>query len=305
MIELDVPLAWLARRVRPVPGARRLIHRLQRHFARRYRGTAERWTTLRDFDGGGRIQLNRAAHMGSSIYWNGYYSLNEIAVLRDLLREDSVFVDAGAHAGEFTLVAARRSPSGRVLAFEPAPAVFGLLERNIELNGFTNAEAYAIALSDAPGWMDLYDGSAGVDQDFDDDIVCTQFEGFGREHHSARVPAEPFDQVAARLSIQRLDVMKLDVEGGEVRILRGAMASLRRFRPQIILEVAEPLLRAAGNSVEELFDIIEELGYRVFLITDYRLRDQLEARTLRRFGRLVEVNRRTVPGFSNVLCRPV
>src|SRR5262245_3977818 len=106
-MKIDVPLAWISRRTRVLPGARRATWILRKHFARRYRNSAERWATIDDFDGDLKFRLNRASYMGSAIYWGGCNSIDEVSLVRRLVTPDSVFIDVGAHSGEFTLVAAK------------------------------------------------------------------------------------------------------------------------------------------------------------------------------------------------------
>jgi FkbM family methyltransferase len=303
-MNIDVPLAWTSRRLRSLPGLRRPIRVLREVFARRYRRRTDRWITIRDYDDGSSFRLNRASPMGSAIYWEGHYSLNEIAILKERLPRDGVFVDGGAHAGEFTLVGAKLAPEGRVIAFEPVSRVFEQLSENVRSNRYANVVTFRLALSDSKGELEMFVGDPTDPDRFDDDIVATQFCGFGRENAIERVPAVCLDQIVRDLALTRLDLIKLDIEGAELLALRGAEESIRRFRPALILEVHAPLFAAAGTSLDDLFDFIDRHRYRVSLITDYQLRDTLKARRWQRYGKLVEVSRTTIPSYANVLCDP-
>lgn len=260
--------------------------------------------TLEDFDGDLRMLVDRAGHMGSAIYWEGYYSTNELAVVDRILPPDGVFVDGGAHAGEFTLYAAKRAPRGRVLAFEPMPEVFERLRSNVELNGFDNVSLHAAALSDAAGELELFTSAGARIAPYSDDVVATSFPGLGRDVSASKVPRVALDEVLEAEGVRRLDVLKLDVEGGEVLALRGAARSLRAHRPKLILEVVPILLERAGSSVDELLELLAPHDYELYGITDRKLSDGVRARLRRPYGHVVRIGRDALAAYSNVLCVP-
>jgi FkbM family methyltransferase len=160
--------------------------------------------------------------------------------LASLLRTGDVFVDAGANSGYFTLLAAGIVGSaGRVVAFEPNPAVRERLAQNVHRNGFDDrVEIAACALSDrnaerVPLFVPLYDGLATLVPD--------------RTHAASAVAGAPaidvairtFDDWLAASSIKTVTLMKIDVEGAEMEVLAGMRSSLasRRVR-HVILETA-------------------------------------------------------------------
>lgn len=232
------------------------------------------------------MRVDRAGNVGSLVYWYGFNSPHEIFALGRLLKRDSVFLDVGANHGEFTLYAAKRTPAGRVLSFEPVPETFKHLEDNVRLNGFTNVTLCRCALGDHPGDVTIY---APLDSGFD--CNSSLFPPAGHPAEARTVAMETLDQVIGRLGIGKVDVMKIDVEGAEVAVLRGAQDTLRAHRPALIVELNENALRAAGSSGRELTNLLSETGYQLHLIG--------------RFGTRLRLDPRHLPAFCNVCCLPV
>src|SRR6266436_10400822 len=140
----------------------------------------------------------------------------ELAYLERALSPGNTFVDVGANLGIYTLVASRIvGPSGRVIAFEPSVQSLPLLQKNIMLNSLTNVTAFPVALSEKAGRVRLYHAGS-----------CPSGNSLG--HHPSfpggfeTVLAESLDDVLQRIPAGRVDVIKMDVQGAEELVLRGA-----------------------------------------------------------------------------------
>ena len=158
-----------------------------------------------------------------------------------------VVVDIGAHIGRFTLKAAKSA--AKVIAVEPVQSNFSMLEANIELNGFTNVMPLRLALSDHPGQLPLYLSDPR-------DLATSSFESNWSDRipgPSARerllVSTETLDNLASRLGIAIIDWLKIDVEGHETFVLKGAQLSLAKTR-HLVIEVAEENERACRELIE-------------------------------------------------------
>jgi FkbM family methyltransferase len=233
---------------------RRLSAALFRHYPVKH-GVA----TIRDFDEDLAIDLDRASYISSAIYWGGYHSLSTVRFLRDFLEPDMTFADIGANIGEITLIAAKRLTSGRALAFEPMPAVFSLLSHNVAINNFECVTLHNIGLYDHDARLPVY-----VKQDNPNGTTnhgVTSLFSTGTDRQQGSVPLLRFDEVAESAGLKRLDAIKIDVEGAEMMVLRGAEVSLRRFRPVMIVEISEINFRRAGYSVMEFFGYLNSIGY--------------------------------------------
>ena len=145
------------------------------------------------------------------------------------VRPGDVALDLGAHIGYYTLSLARLvGPSGKGLAFEPAPSNFALLKRNVELNGYANVELVNAAVSDRPGQLRLYRSADNA--------------GDHRLHVASEDRASVEADVGTADDVFRgrrggVDFVKMDVQGGEGAALEGMIDALARSpRVKILME---------------------------------------------------------------------
>ena len=172
-----------------------------------------------------------------------------------------VVVDIGAHIGRYTLVAAKNV--AKVVAVEPNLANFSLLEENIRLNGFTNVIALPLALSDKPGKRRFYLASGA-------DTATSSLEPTWKldpTKHRSSIDAscETLDRVADYLRLDKIDWLKIDVEGHEVSVLKGGLDTLKKTK-RLILEVAE------GNE-EACLKIIRDSGFELASVDQRKKED--------------------------------
>ncbi|MBX9945502.1 MAG: FkbM family methyltransferase [Reyranella sp.] len=200
------------------------------------------------------------------LYVCGSFEPNEFNFLDRILKPGMVFVDVGANDGYYTLFAARRvGPEGRVVSVEPSSRERGHLERNLARNGIGNVTVVPSALGAAAGHADLHlahgvhTGHNTLGRFAHDDVVPASVE---------RVPLETLDAVVARLGLPRVDVVKIDVEGGEANVIAGAHNVLTKMRPVLMMEVSDGALRAQGSSEAALLERLRgELGYEVLVLS--------------------------------------
>jgi FkbM family methyltransferase len=216
---------------------------------------------------GRRIVIHPKEQMSKAVFVSGLYEPATLIALRQFAVEGAVMIDAGANAGWITLAcSAWVGAAGRVMAFEPSRREYERLAEHVRLNGLTNVETYPAALGASPGVGELRvaDGQySGLNTLGDrlayDGVAVARIEP---------VEVDTIDAFAARRGLTRLDVMKLDVEGAELDVLRGAAETIRRFRPAIVFEAFAPALAAHGHTTGELGDFIASLGYDLFRIGD-------------------------------------
>jgi FkbM family methyltransferase len=177
------------------------------------------------------------------------------AYFGERLRPGMTFVDIGAHVGYYTALAGRLvGPRGLVLAFEPNPRNYELLLANVWRNGLANVVCFPWAVSDETGFTDLY---LSADNSGDHRIY---------PHEDGR-PSVPVRKVAldALTAIRPpVDAMKIDVQGAEEGVLRGA-AGLIGASPDLllVLEYAPAELRAFGSEDRRLLDFYRSLGFSI------------------------------------------
>lgn len=189
------------------------------------------------------------------------------AAISSGLSEGAVFFDVGAHIGYDSLKAAGRvGEKGRVVAFEPNPNTLRLLRANIEASGARNITVEPIACTDAEQTLTLFDSTPGGNSG----SSSLSQANAGAQTRSYVVKGRPIDDVVSELGLARVDVLKADVEGAELIVLRGAAQTLRRFHPVLILEVVPRQLRNMNASVAELEAFIKALGYGEPQAVDYK-----------------------------------
>jgi FkbM family methyltransferase len=169
-----------------------------------------------------------------------------------LAKEDGVILDIGANFGYYAITLAAGPGSRRTIhAFEPNATTFDRLQRNIGLNALANVIAHRVALSDQVG-------TAGVR------VVNPVNSGSTQLTEGDSVVVTTIDAFCRTQEIDRLDFLKIDVEGYENRVLRGGAATLARFRPAIMIELNPPVLRTTDSSVDQVVGTLNELGYALF-----------------------------------------
>jgi FkbM family methyltransferase len=196
--------------------------------------------------------------------WETIFSRWELPTawaLKSMLRPGQTFWDIGAFVGWFSLFARTLiGGNGRIVSFEPAPDMFALLTRN--LSGLANAKAIhcgigntdAIAPFPAQGWP----GGATSFVEAVTRINAPCLPSTPIEH--VLVPIKPVDTLILELG-STPDVLKIDVEGYELEVLRGSRGLLASRKPAIVMEIHPPQLRLSGGSEDELFEILSRGGY--------------------------------------------
>jgi FkbM family methyltransferase len=207
---------------------------------------------------GARFSFDLRDYVQRKLYCHAHQS-PELAYVARACRPGDTVVDVGANVGAFTMVAARATaPGGEVHALEPVPATLRALERNRELNGFTNVRTAGLALSDGEGTLQLGVEAAGHGSG-----------GYtsGGALETVTVRSSTLDAFAqATLGDSPVRLLKIDVEGHEPEVLAGGGSFLRApNRPDIVLvEVSETALADSGSSGAELTRSLTESGYELF-----------------------------------------
>jgi FkbM family methyltransferase len=250
-------VAYLSRRM-----ARTKARKLSEMLFRYYPGKQGK-TIIHDFDGDLSIQLDRGSYISSAIYWAGHHSRPLIEFLRKFLRPEMTVTDVGANIGEVSLFMAKKLTKGSVLAFEPMPDCFAELSANVALNKFSAAQVrlFNFGLCDVDELRPLY-GKKDQPYRTNNDGVSSLYHG-EEDRRLGSAVVRRFDEVAQECGLQRLDLMKIDVEGAEWMVLRGAEESLKRFRPWLVVEISSKNFRRAGYEARELVSYLEGMGYQM------------------------------------------
>lgn len=260
-----------------------MVEPVRRHYVKRHLHHQDGPILVRDFDGDLAMRLDRTSYMGSLIYWRGYHALMELKCLERCLKPEMVFADVGANHGEFTTFAAKRLQQGRVLAFEPLEENYRQLCENVRLNGFSNVTTYPIGLADVQREVELYSSNDHYAHGGWNEGLATVFRTSYCSSPVGKVYLKVFDDLFGERNLKRLDGMKIDVEGSELPVLKGAIRTIERFRPFLILEMNEESFTAAGYSAIDIAQLLQPLGYVPYRIGRGGRQARLELTQLPRF----------------------
>lgn len=192
-------------------------------------GLERDWTV--PFFGGARFLCDLREIKDRVILMHGFSEYRLAHLLSTIVREDWICADVGANSGEYTVLLAQLAPRGHVYAFEPAPHVLPRLEANVRLNRLTNVTVEAAAVSEFDGKTTLYVDRSRHNSGLSS--LSPQPWRSDTELEEREVPSTSLDRY---LPGGRLDLMKIDVEGHELEVLRGAVRLLTDARPIVVFE---------------------------------------------------------------------
>ena len=174
-------------------------------------------------------------------------------VLRNWIRPGATVIDIGANMGFFTLRFARWvGPTGRVIAVEPETENLRRLRHRLERSGLTaNVDVIEGVAAEEPGMLRL---------------AINPFHPADHRIGKEGLPVRAWtvDELVAARGWPAISLIKIDVQGAELRVLRGARATLARFHPRLFVEIDDGALEDAGFTADLLFDEIERHGYRPY-----------------------------------------
>lgn len=264
------------------PGRDYLIERLPKWFIRTPTGEAIVRTRF-----GFNIKVDPLfdKNIENVIYERGVYELGTVSLIRQLLKEGDVFIDVGANIGFLSMVAAVTvGKKGEVLAFEPVPSTYDLLVANRELNGFSQLQTFCIGVGSKSETVTIQT----EEQNRGGASIVNKHGGSG-----IKIQVKKLDEL---ITSSPVSLVKIDVEGYEFEVLKGAEELLKRDRPALIVEYSSN----RENSVDSLkmFKWIQELGIYDF----YKLKRGKE-----RKSSLVKIITKTggLPEHDNIICIPL
>jgi FkbM family methyltransferase len=195
-----------------------------------------------------------------TILETGQWEADSWAMIKQHLPVGGTFVDVGAHIGTYSLKAARVVGSrGHVIAVEPNPATVEQLRGNIQASGANAIAVQPVACSDSETELDLF--AAMRANTGETSLSRENAQQSGSVSAVYRVRARPLDAIIRETGVSRIDAIKIDVEGAELLVLKGANQTLDRYSPILVVEVADWQLRSMGTSAAELKEFLRSRGY--------------------------------------------
>ncbi len=207
---------------------------------------------------GADLELDLSNYIDRTIFMGCYEPLNT-SLFKRILGPGGSAVDVGANIGYFTLLAASLvGKAGKVVAVEAHPHNFQILAEAVERNGIEQVRPVNMGLSDGNGAAQII----MADQNEFANRTASMIPQPGLS--GPTVPLHRLDDCLDDWEIDTIDLLKIDVDGFETRVVRGAAESLRVGRIRnIIVELDEHWLRASGTSVAELTNVLEAAGFRL------------------------------------------
>lgn len=240
------------------------LTRIKRNVVFPIRNVLSRYKLLSVRAGGQRFFLVAEGAVAADTWSQSRFERHELDFILKILRPGMTFFDVGANVGLYSLAAAKKLVDGRVFSFEPCQWTYQRLLRNAELNGLQNVSAIRTALGEFSGQAVLQLNAPGKDG----------LNTIGRPHHpdseiigQETVPMTTLDEFTARANISRVDVMKVDIEGAEMFLFRGARNLLEQQASPLILYESDAMLTAgfSYHPIETMW-LLERHGYSFFVI---------------------------------------
>ena len=186
------------------------------------------------------------------------------------------FIDVGANIGQILIKVKTHSPTVQYIGFEPSAFCASYAERVIDINGFTKAQIFPFALSDKFQFLTFFH-SDGADEQ------ATTVPDFWTERNARskvkKVACLRGDDVISRLDVGKIGILKIDVEGGELEVLKGFEQTIVRDKPLILVEILphlkiETVVSVADRQImskrreriEQTLKFIKSIGYQCYLI---------------------------------------
>jgi len=200
--------------------------------------------------------LKSDTYVGRSLVEYGEWTEGEIDLILQILRPGDHVLDVGANIGSHSIPMAKRvAPNGLVHSFEPQPTLFQLLAANVVTNGLENVRLFNAAVGEKSGAIPMPDIDYGKQSNFGSVSVERLTEAVNKSQSTQSHREMPVVTVDGVFKRRQLRLMKIDVEGMEAAVLKGAEGTISRCRPVLYVE------NEFADRSPELLSILQEFGY--------------------------------------------
>ncbi|RKZ27280.1 hypothetical protein DRQ20_00870 [bacterium] len=210
---------------------------------------------------GGKIYLNLRESRMMMKRPLGMYEPEKTRLFYRLVRPGMTVIDVGVNKGYFTLLSAKlMGCKGKILAFEPEPSNCYWIRKSIEANKYDCIKLFELALADYEGEAMLYIGKKSGWHS----LLPT---GGNVKDETIRVKVSTLDNVLKKEKIERVNIVKIDVEGAEMEVLKGAKNLLQKSERLFIIMDLHP---QKGVKVEDVFSYLYQHGFKIYSVKDLR-----------------------------------
>lgn len=184
--------------------------------------------------------------------------------------KDGIIFDVGGNVGILSLFFAQKVPQGEVHAFEPTHYALKKFKRNVDLNPSLKPlirlnNCFLSSKNEEEAAITAYSSWRIDDKQTTNELpeISHEIHG-GTAMDTSGVNSITLDSYCERNSIENISLIKIDTDGHELEVLKGAKESLKKFKPFVVFELSNYLLKEKGISFEEYLSLFEEVGYEVF-----------------------------------------
>jgi FkbM family methyltransferase len=185
----------------------------------------------------------------------GVYEYRMSRLFFDLVKEGMTVIDVGAHHGQYSFLSAKlMNDKGKVHAFEPDPKNRAFFTKNVQANNYNSIKLHKYALSDKEGSSDFF-AADGLGSFYSNPFSSV----FNAQPEKISVQTQTLDNIIMKENIQHIDLIKIDVEGAELLVLKGAERSLGNMTTNILMDVDT----RNNDEREEIFARLSSWGYKI------------------------------------------
>ncbi|WP_326981343.1 FkbM family methyltransferase [Chryseobacterium sp. MYb264] len=202
-----------------------------------------------------KLHLNLEDWIQQQIYFLGDYEKNEIDYLYSHLKKGDTFIDIGGNIGLFSLNASKIiGNEGNIVAFEAFTPNYHQFNHHVSINHLQNITLEHLAIADRKSFIEILYNDAynnvGMASSFLEEYTAKE-----------RVESISLDEYVREKQISKIDLIKIDIEGGEFAALKGMSNVLEHYQPKIVIEINNIALKSSHHSEEELISLLTAKGY--------------------------------------------
>jgi FkbM family methyltransferase len=195
-------------------------------------------------------------------YYQDGYEKDNFEFFKSEIREDDTIFDIGGHIGLNAVLFAKLAPKGKIFVFEPAPNTFNIISKTLGINNLQHRVTVTQqAVSNKSGSTFFY----MADTNLADNANSLIHHRTDKKLKKIEVQLTTIDEFIKANSIQKVDFIKMDVEGAELDALKGGIACLKKHKPKMTLGLHPQPIKQKGDSLEEIYDLLIDCNYVIKL----------------------------------------
>jgi FkbM family methyltransferase len=204
------------------------------------------------------------AHVFKAIFKQHHKDMHSI--LSNILKSDSIILDVGAHSGQYTKIFSKFAKQGAVIALEPGSYASRILRLSLFWRRLSNVLFFPVGLAASNGTDTLLTpikkrnsvgfGLSHINSDYS--------EAISKRYRVKKdlITLTTLDTLQKQISLKRLDLIKMDIEGWELQALKGAEKTLLSLKPYLLIELHADHLKRAGDTLQSAWDYLLSLDYQ-------------------------------------------